>query len=69
MLEYCGARATRAAMSRIGIVERAFELARTNHSIDDIRAALRKEGYIQVDEYLQDGSLRRELKKLSGRSS
>ena len=56
-------------MSRIGIVERAYELARDNHSIDDIRAALRKEGYIQVDEYLQDGSLRKELKKLSSRES
>ena len=56
-------------MSRIGIVERAFELARDNYSIDDIRAALRKEGYIQVNEYLQDGSLRRELKKLSNRTS
>jgi vacuolar-type H+-ATPase subunit I/STV1 len=56
-------------MSRTGIVERAYELARDNHSIDDIRAALRKEGYIQVDEYLQDGSLRKELKKLSSREA
>jgi F0F1-type ATP synthase delta subunit len=56
-------------MSRRGIVERAFELARENRSIDDIRASLRKEGYIQVDEYLQDGSLRKELKKLSSRES
>jgi hypothetical protein len=56
-------------MSRIGIVERAFELARTGLSIDDVRMALRKEGYIQVDEYLQDGSLRRELKKLSNREA
>jgi hypothetical protein len=56
-------------MSRVGIVERAFELARTGLSIDDVRMALRKEGYIQVDEYLQDGSLRRELKKLSNREA
>lgn len=54
-------------MSRVGIVERAYQLAHSNHSIDDIRAALRKEGYTQVDEYLQAGSLRKELKKISGR--
>ncbi len=56
-------------MSRTGLVERAYQLARSNHSIDDIRAALRKEGYTQVDEYLQDGSLRKELKKLSSRDA
>jgi hypothetical protein len=47
-----------------GLVERAFQLAASCSSIEEIRAKLRREGYSSVDAYLQGPSIRAELKKL-----
>lgn len=44
-------------------VERAFELAPSASSIDDIRKALRQEGYPNVDAHLAGASIRADLKK------
>ncbi len=45
------------------IVERAFELAPKSASVEDIRKALRDEGYANVDAYLAGPSIRADLKK------
>jgi hypothetical protein len=47
----------------MGAVERAFQLALSCRTIDELRAKLQREGHTNVDSHLQ-GSLRRELKKL-----
>ena len=46
------------------IVERAFQLAPEYRSVDDIRRALRQEGYANVDAHLAGASIKAELKKL-----
>jgi hypothetical protein len=46
------------------IVERAFQLAPAYRSVDDIRRALRQEGYANVDAHLAGASIKAELKKL-----
>lgn len=45
------------------IIERAFELANSASSIDEIRKALRQEGYANVDAHLQGASIKADLKK------
>jgi hypothetical protein len=45
------------------IIERAFELASASTSIDDIRKALRHEGYSNVDAHLGGASIKADLKK------
>jgi hypothetical protein len=50
-----------------GLVERAFQLAASCSSIEEIRSKLRREGYANVDAYLQGPSIRAELKKLLNR--
>lgn len=50
------------------IVERAFQLAPQFSSVDDIRKALRHEGYSNVDAHLAGASIRADLKKRFARS-
>ena len=45
------------------IIERAFQLARGSTSVDDIRKALRQEGYSNVDAHLAGASIKADLKK------
>jgi len=45
------------------IIERAFQLAPDSTSIDDIRKALRREGYSNVDAHLEGASIKADLKK------
>jgi hypothetical protein len=49
------------------IIERAFELAPGCGSIEDIRSALRREGYSHVDAHLAGRSIRADLTKLLNR--
>lgn len=49
-------------------VERAFAVAASCATLEDIRRTLRQEGYALVDEHLSGPSLRRELKKLLRRA-
>jgi hypothetical protein len=45
------------------IIERAFQLAPRYSSLDEIRKALRQEGYSNVDGHLAGASIRADLKK------
>lgn len=53
-------------MERVGIVERAFELAREGncHSLEDVRRKLSAEQYVNIDSYLSGPTLRKQLKDL-----
>lgn len=51
------------------IVERAFQLAPTMSSVEEIRQALRHEGYSNVDAHLAGASIRADLKKRFARPS
>jgi hypothetical protein len=44
------------------IIERAFELARTSTTVDEVRNALRREGYSNIDAHLAGPSIRADLK-------
>lgn len=50
-------------MTTQNVVERAFQLASSATSIDEIRRALRQEGYSNVDAHLQGASIKADLKK------
>lgn len=50
-------------MNTQNIIERAFQLARESTSIEDIRKALRQEGYSNVDAHLGGASIKADLKK------
>ena len=50
-------------MESPGIIERAFELARGSSNIEQVRTALRREGYPNVDAHLAGKSIKAELKK------
>ena len=45
------------------IIERAFELARGSSSVEEIRKALRHEGYANVDAHLAGASIKADLRK------
>ena len=45
------------------IIERAFQLAPSSSSIEEIRKVLRREGYSQVDAHLEGASIKADLKK------
>ena len=45
------------------IIERAFQLAPDVSSVEEIRKALRHEGYSNVDAHLAGASIRADLKK------
>ena len=50
------------------IIERAFELAPRCENIEEIRTALRREGYSSVDAHLAGRIIRADLTKLLNRS-
>ena len=50
-------------MQTENIIERAFELARSSTTIDEIRKILRREGYSNVDAHLGGASIKADLKK------
>lgn len=45
------------------IIERAFQLARGSSNIEQIRKALRQEGYSNVDAHLSGSSIKADLKR------
>ena len=45
----------------VGIIERAYELARGSANLEQIRAQLRKEGYSNVDGHLMGRKIRADL--------
>lgn len=50
-------------MQSLHIIERAFQLAPLSTSVEDIRRALRDEGYSNIDAHLAGASIRAQLKK------
>jgi tRNA G26 N,N-dimethylase Trm1 len=50
-------------MQTDNIIERAFQLARDSSSVEEIRKALRREGYSNVDAHLGGASIKADLKK------
>jgi hypothetical protein len=50
-------------MHNVHVIERAFQLAPTLSTIEQIRKALRQEGYSNVDAHLAGASIRADLKK------
>jgi hypothetical protein len=50
-------------MQTQNIIERAFQLAPEASSIEEIRHALRREGYSNVDAHLGGASIKAELKR------
>ena len=50
-------------MQTANVIERAFQLAPSFSSIDEIRKALRHEGYSNVDAHLAGASIKADLKK------
>lgn len=48
----------------VSVIERAFQLAGSCTTIEEIKRALRDEGYAQVDAHLVGPMIRRELKAL-----
>jgi len=50
-------------MQSSDIIERAFELALSSVTIDEVRNALRREGYSNVDAHLAGPSIRSDLKR------
>jgi hypothetical protein len=50
-------------MQTQNIIERAFQLAQSSTSIDEIRKALRQEGYSNVDAHLGGATIMADLKK------
>lgn len=45
------------------IIERAFELARASSTIEEVRKALRLEGYSNIDAHLAGRTIKADLKK------
>lgn len=45
------------------IIERAFELARASATIEEVRNALRREGYSNVDAHLAGPTIKADLRK------
>jgi len=50
-----------------GVIERAYELAPQCSKVDEVRQALRREGYSNVDSHLSGAKIRADLTKLLGR--
>lgn len=50
-------------MSSPNIIERAFELAHSSTTVEEIRNTLRREGYSNVDAHLAGPSIRTDLRK------
>lgn len=63
MLVHDGSETFEELMQNPNIIERAFQLARQSTSIEEIRKALRQEGYSNVDAHLGGPSIKADLKK------
>lgn len=50
-------------MDAPNIIERAFELARSSTTIEEVRNALRREGYSNVDAHLAGPTIKADLRK------
>jgi hypothetical protein len=50
-------------MNQPGIIERAFELAHGATTVEEVRKALKCEGYSNVDAHLAGRSIRADLRK------
>ena len=50
-------------MQTTNIIERAFQLAQGTNNVDEIRKALRQEGYSNVDAHLAGASIKADLRK------
>jgi hypothetical protein len=50
----------------LNIIERAFELACRFRTVEEVRKALRREGYSNVDAHLSGASIKADLKKRFG---
>lgn len=50
-------------------VERAFQLAESATSIDEVRKMLRQEGYANVDAHLAGASIKADLRKRLAKSA
>lgn len=48
----------------VGIIERAFALARQSANVEEIRTRLRREGYSNVDAHLMGRKIRSDLVKI-----
>jgi hypothetical protein len=53
-------------MKTVGTIERAYQLAPTSASLEEVRNKLRREGYAQVDAHLSGRVIRCDLAKLLG---
>lgn len=51
------------------IIERAFQLAGDSTSVEEVRKALRSEGYQHVDAHLSGASIKADLKKRFARQT
>jgi hypothetical protein len=51
------------SMHSLNIIERAFELARRSANIEEVRNALRREGYSNVDAHLAGPTIKSDLRK------
>lgn len=49
-------------MERIGLIERAFQLAVYSDSLKEVRLKLLSEGYMSVDAHLAGAQIKRDLK-------
>jgi hypothetical protein len=49
-------------MIRVGVIERAFQLAGDSGSLEELRRKLRNEGYALVDAHLSGSQIKRQLK-------
>lgn len=45
-------------------IERAYQLARCSSTLADVRSALKREGYLQVEAHLSGRKIRADLEKL-----
>lgn len=52
----------------VGIIERAFQVAEQCTSHSEIKAKLKKEGYVEVDAHLAGGKIRSDLSKVLKRN-
>lgn len=50
-------------MQSENLIERAFQLARSSTSFEEIRRMLRQEGYSNVDAHLAGGSIKADLER------
>lgn len=60
---YDGGETSGTGMNHPGIIERAFQLAANLTTVEEVRKALKSEGYSNVDAHLAGPSIRADLKR------